>query len=92
MSDSNGPAVNVNELRQFVEQIERLEEEKAGISADIRDKYNEAKSRGYDGKALRELIRKRKKDSNQRREEETILETYMIALGMEGPPNEDPAS
>lgn len=83
-----GPAVNVNELRQFIEQIERLEEDKAGIAADIKDKYAEAKSRGYDTKALRAIVRLRKKETHQRQEEEEILETYMIALGMEGPTNE----
>lgn len=71
------------ELRQFIERIERLEEEKAAISGDIKDVFGEAKSRGYDTKALRTIIRLRKKDANERIEEETILQTYMAALGME---------
>lgn len=89
MSDNTttGPAVNVTELKQLVEQIERLEEDKAGISADIKDKYQEAKARGYDVAAMRSVIRMRKKDTNQRQEEEAILEVYRIALGMEGPDN-----
>jgi uncharacterized protein (UPF0335 family) len=71
-----------NQLRQFVEQIERLEEEKKALAADIRDKYLEAKGVGFDVKALREIIRMRKKSQNEREEEESILEVYMHALGM----------
>jgi uncharacterized protein (UPF0335 family) len=71
------------ELRQFIERIERLEEEKAAIADDIKDVMGEAKGRGYDTKAIRTIIRLRKKDANERIEEETILQTYMAALGME---------
>lgn len=71
------------ELRQFIERIERLEEEKATIADDIKDVIGEAKSRGYDAKAIRTIIRLRKKDANERLEEEAILQTYMAALGME---------
>lgn len=71
-----------NQLRQFVEQIERLEEEKKALAADIRDKYLEAKGVGFDVKALREIIRMRKKSQTEREEEEGILEVYMHALGM----------
>lgn len=71
------------ELRQFIERVERLEEEKAAISEDIKDVMGEAKGRGYDTKAIRTIIRLRKKDANERIEEETILQTYMAALGME---------
>ncbi|MFB9952490.1 DUF2312 domain-containing protein [Rhizobium puerariae] len=71
------------ELRQFIERIERLEEEKASISDDIKDVYGEAKGRGYDTKAMKTIIRLRKKDANERLEEESILQTYMAALGME---------
>jgi uncharacterized protein (UPF0335 family) len=71
------------ELRQLIERIERLEEEKASISDDIKDVYGEAKGRGYDTKAMRTIVRLRKKDANERIEEETILQTYMAALGME---------
>jgi uncharacterized protein (UPF0335 family) len=69
-------------LKAFVERIERLEEEKKTISDDIRDVYAEAKGNGYDTKALRTIIRMRKQDANERAEQETILETYMQALGM----------
>lgn len=71
------------ELRQFIERIENLEEEKAAISQDIKDVMGEAKGRGYDTTAIRTILRLRKKDPNERLEEETILQTYMAALGME---------
>ena len=71
-----------NQLRQFVEQIERLEEEKKQLASDIRDTYTEAKSVGFDVKALRQIVRLRKKSNEERQEEESILEVYMHALGM----------
>ena len=71
-----------NQLRQLVEKIERLEEEKAALAGDIRDVYNEAKAVGFDTKALRQIVRLRKKDSSERQEEEAILATYMHALDM----------
>lgn len=69
-------------LKAFVERVERLEEEKKTISDDIRDVYAEAKSSGFDVKALRAIVRLRKQDADERREHEAILETYMHALGM----------
>jgi uncharacterized protein (UPF0335 family) len=71
-----------DQLRAIIERIERLEEEKKTISDDIRDVYAEAKGNGYDVKALRTIVRMRKQDANERQEQETILETYMHALGM----------
>lgn len=71
-----------NQLRQLVEQIERLEEEKKQLASDIRDKYLEAKAVGFDVKALRQIVRLRKKSQEERQEEETVLEVYMHALGM----------
>ena len=71
-----------DQLKAIVERIERLEEEKKTISDDIRDVYAEAKGNGYDVKALRTIVRLRKQDANERSEHETILETYMQALGM----------
>lgn len=71
-----------NQLRQFVEQIERLEEEKKALADDIRDKYAEAKAVGFDVKALRQIVRLRKKSTEERQEEESILEVYLHALGM----------
>ena len=71
-----------DQLRAFVERVERLEEEKKTISDDIRDVYAEAKAVGYDAKALRTIVRLRKQDEAERKEYETVLETYMHALGM----------
>jgi uncharacterized protein (UPF0335 family) len=71
-----------DQLKAFVERVERLEEEKKTISDDIRDVYAEAKANGYDVKALRVIVRLRKQDVDERKEHETILETYMHALGM----------
>ena len=69
-------------LKAIIDRIERLEEEKKTISDDIRDVYAEAKGNGYDTKALRTIVRMRKQDANERAKQETILETYMQALGM----------
>jgi uncharacterized protein (UPF0335 family) len=71
-----------DQLKAFVERIERLEEEKKALSDDIRDVYAEAKGTGFDVKALRTIVRMRKQDDNERHEQEDILETYMHALGM----------
>lgn len=69
-------------LRLLIERVERLEEEKAGITDDIRDVYAEAKAVGYDAKIMRQVVRLRKMDANDRAEMEAILETYKRALGM----------
>src|SRR5262249_49756517 len=69
-------------LKAFVERIERLEEEKKAIADDIRDVYAEAKANGFDTKALRTIVKLRKQDVEERKEQEAILETYMQALGM----------
>lgn len=69
-------------LRLLIERIERLEEEKKGISDDIKDVYQEAKATGYDAKILRAVIRLRKIKPDDRKEFEAVLETYMNALGM----------
>jgi len=71
-----------DQLKAIIERIERLEEEKKTISDDIRDVYAESKGNGFDVKALRAIVRLRKQDPNERAEQETILETYMLALGM----------
>lgn len=70
------------QLKAVIERIERLEEEKKTISDDIKDIYGEAKGNGFDVKALRTIVRMRKQDAGDRQEQETILETYMTALGM----------
>jgi uncharacterized protein (UPF0335 family) len=76
------PLIAKDHLKAFVERIERLEEEKKAIADDIRDVYAEAKGNGFDVKALRTIVRLRKQDKDERMEEETILQTYMVALGM----------
>jgi uncharacterized protein (UPF0335 family) len=73
-----------DQLKAFVERVERLEEEKKAIADDIRDVYAEAKGTGFDVKALRVVVRLRKQDVNERKEQEAILETYLHALGMLG--------
>ena len=70
------------QLKAIIERIERLEEEKKTISDDIKDVYGEAKGNGFDVKVLRTIIRMRKQDADESQEQETILETYMQALGM----------
>jgi uncharacterized protein (UPF0335 family) len=72
-------------LRAFIERIERLEEEKAALAEDIREVYAEAKSSGFDTKAIRAIIRIRKQDDHERMEQEALLATYMHALGMIAP-------
>src|SRR4029077_13357229 len=71
-----------DQLKAFVERIERLEEEKKTISDDIRDVYAESKGSGFDVKALRAVVRLRKIETTERNEQQLILETYMNALGM----------
>jgi uncharacterized protein (UPF0335 family) len=71
-----------DQLKAIIERIERVEEEIKTLSDDRKDIYSEAKSNGYDCKALRTIVRMRKQDANERQEAETILETYMQALGM----------
>ena len=70
------------QLRQFIEQIERLEEEKRALAADIRDKLVEAKGVGFDTKIMKKLLAKRKLSKTERDEQESMLDVYMHALGM----------
>lgn len=74
--------VAADQLRLFIERIERLEEEKKGMADDIRDVYAEAKSQGYDSKTMRAIVRLRKMEKDARDEAEALLETYKIALGL----------
>ena len=71
-----------DQLKAFVERIERLEEEKKATSDDIRDVYAEAKGTGFDTRALRTIVRMRKMDTDERREQQEVLDTYLHALGM----------
>ncbi len=70
-------------LRAFIERIERLEEEKAALAADVREVYSEAKGTGFDVKTMRQVIRLRKMDRDDRQEQEHLLDLYKRALGME---------
>jgi uncharacterized protein (UPF0335 family) len=79
MADGN---VAADQLRLFIERIERLEEEKKGIADDISDVYSEAKSNGYDTKTMRAIVRLRKMETHARQESDALLETYRQALGM----------
>jgi uncharacterized protein (UPF0335 family) len=71
-----------DQLKAIIERVERLEEEKKAISDDIRDVFAEAKANGFDVKALRTIIRLRKQEPDERAEQEAIIDTYMLALGM----------
>ena len=71
-------------LKSFIERIERLEEEKKALADDIRDVYSEAKGTGFDVKVIRQIIKIRKMDKDELDEQEALLETYLLALGMRG--------
>jgi uncharacterized protein (UPF0335 family) len=86
MSDVNGVARD--QLRAFIERIERLEEEKKTIADDIKDVYAEAKGTGFDTKVLRKVVTIRKQDQNERMEQEAVLDLYLHALGMVPAPEE----
>ena len=79
MSEAN---VAADQLRLFIERIERLEEEKKGIADDVKDVYAEAKSSGYDTKTMRAIVRLRKMEKHTRDEMDALLETYRTALGL----------
>lgn len=78
----NASSVNAGQLRAFIERVEKLEEEKRAISDDIKDVYAEAKGNGYDARILRKIISMRRQDLEKRKEEESILDVYLAALGM----------
>ncbi len=75
-------SVAADQLKSFIERIERLEEEKAGLAGDIREVFAEAKGNGFDTKVMRKIIAIRKKDHAERQEEDAIFDLYMQALGM----------
>jgi uncharacterized protein (UPF0335 family) len=79
MSEGN---VAADQLRLFIERIERLEEEKKGMADDIRDVYSEAKSSGYDTKTMRKIVSLRRLETHVRQEADALLETYRSALGL----------
>ena len=78
---SNGP--NKDEVMQYINRIEKLEEEKRVTLEDIKSVYAEVKATGYDAKIIRKLVTIRRKSKEERQEEETLLELYMTAIGME---------
>jgi uncharacterized protein (UPF0335 family) len=80
MADVGGIAAE--RLRSYIERIERLEEEKAALAADIREIYSEAKGNGFDAKTMRHIVRLRKMDQNERNEQEALLDLYRHALGI----------
>ena len=74
--------VSADELRLLIERIETLEAEKQGIADDVKDTYTEAKSRGYDTKIMRQIVRLRKMEAHARQEADMLLDTYRAALGI----------
>ncbi|SDG86253.1 DUF2312 domain-containing protein [Roseospirillum parvum] len=80
---TNVGGVAGDQLRSLVERIERLEEEKKNLMADIKDVYAEAKGNGFDTKIIRKIVSLRKKEDHERREEEELLAVYQAALGMD---------
>lgn len=74
--------VSADQLKTIVERIERLEQEKAAIAEDIKDVYAEARGNGYDTKTLRTVVKLRKMDTDDRQEQEEMLDLYLNALGM----------
>ncbi len=83
MNTKDAAGVSGQRLKAFIERIERLEEEKAGLADDVKDIYAEAKGVGFDVKTIRKVIRLRKIDVEKRREEEELLELYKSAIGLE---------
>lgn len=75
--------VAADQLKAFIERIERMEEEKRAISDDIKDIYAEAKGNGFDTKVMKQIVKIRKQDRNERAEMEAILDLYMHSLGMQ---------
>ena len=82
-------SVAQDQIRAFIERIERMEEEKKAIADDIKEIYAEAKGNGFDTKVLRQIIAIRKQDHAERMEQEALLELYMAALGMASAPAND---
>jgi uncharacterized protein (UPF0335 family) len=82
MVDVEAGGIPADALKSFIERIERLEEEKKALADDIKDIYAEAKSTGFDAKIMRQVIRLRKMDENDRQEQEALLDVYTHAIGM----------
>jgi uncharacterized protein (UPF0335 family) len=82
MAKAKVGGVAVDQLKSIIGRVEKLEEEKSGIAADIRDVFAEAAGNGFDVKAIRAVLKLRKMDASEREEQETVLDTYLNALGM----------
>ena len=80
MVTANPQGIAAEALRQYIARIERLEEEKQALLADIREVYAEAKAQGFDPRIMRQVVRLRKKDREQRAEEEALLDLYLRAV------------
>ncbi len=89
MSKTRTGGVETPKLKSYIERIERLDEDKAGIASDIRDVFAEAKSNGFDVKTMRTVMKLRKMKANERSEAEYMLDLYKRALGMETGYDED---
>lgn len=83
MSELGHNSVAAESLRNFIDRIERVEEERKELADDVKDIYTEAKSLGFDAKILRKLISLRKQDVNARKEEQALLELYASAIGLD---------
>ena len=81
-SSASPAAFAADQLRSFIERVERLEEEKAALTEDLREVYSEAKGSGFDTKIMRQVVRLRKLDRADFQEQEAVLDLYMSALGM----------
>jgi len=77
----DGSGISAQRLKSFIQRIERLEEEKKALGADIREIYSEAKSGGFDAKIMREVVKIRKMDKSDREEQESLLQVYLEAIG-----------
>jgi uncharacterized protein (UPF0335 family) len=83
MSDIGHNLVAGDELRLLVERIEKMEEEKKDLAADIKDVYSEGKSRGFDAKIIRQIVRLRSMDPDKRQEERYLVDAYASAIGLD---------
>lgn len=81
-NEPSGDSVAADQLRAYIERVERMEEEKAAIAEDIKQIYAEARGNGFDAKILRKIVSIRKQDANERAEQAALLNLYMSALGM----------
>ena len=89
MATVSPDSVAQDQIKAFIERIERLEEEKSAIAGDIKEVYAEAKGNGFDTKVLRKIVSIRKQDHAERMEQEALLELYLTALGMAAAPSDD---